>query len=669
MVEPLQQIAQVEEIPSSRQQDAGTDPTAALINSDPAAISLTGIQLEELGTELCEICRAYDEAMMQRIQRWQDINDSYNLVPNANRQGEAPGAQRLVSEMTRSYTKVAASRLNESLRGVRPFVNITATDENADDDDTITRARIAETLETFLEEFTWGDLRGQIWIPLALLSQCKLGTRILKVGWRSEKKVHHYIKDGGDLASIEEETGRPEVVAVRNSLVRLWPLTENDIEDMAMFGHKAFFTRSNFKAFTKSLGATEEETEQMMVHESSGAGTHVDETQAKNLRGQDIDDPSVDHSLNAEFSLTELWCNFPLPGDKEASKFVVHVHEPTKRIVYIGKNTYNCQRHPFFDLQYWREDDCFWGNGVGQELLYCQAGDEALLNMLIDNLKQMGNHLRLIRANSQAEALQDEIGPGMNVATEDPENDVNIVPLGGDLDHIYEAIESNSKRADAVTGINAPNRGLADPVLKSGASPTSQGQLMASGEKTFRQVDRNTRDTFSELFMFVLEMVQQYATDGLWYNVMSRDSSRIMRRLKLDRPFGNLRTLYRITARAPNAATTQEAVKQNLMMLSSIAMQHTEKVLQLAQMTWQGDPMRFQELSESMLEFNVTMFGHIVEQHEIPGLTAETPKLPDETVPAVKMVTDRLLGQIQELQGQLESLAEEQMTQGGPANA
>ena len=55
--------------------------------------------------------------MRPKVERWEDIEASYNLMPNSVRQGQTPTASRLVSELLRSQVNSATSQLVEGITG------------------------------------------------------------------------------------------------------------------------------------------------------------------------------------------------------------------------------------------------------------------------------------------------------------------------------------------------------------------------------------------------------------------------------------------------------------------------------------------------------------------------------------------------------------------------
>jgi hypothetical protein len=610
-----------------------------------------------LGQELTGILEAYDSMLEDRWKRIEQINDAYNMYPDPDTQGLRPDASALVSEMTRSKVKAAAAREFDSIRSTRPFMQVVATDYKSADPNTEKRVDEARAMERFFDFYTFNELDGNSWIRLGILGKCKVGTQILRVMWEEIQSTYSYMGSDG-VVEDESESGGIKVDLVRLRDFVCWPVSEVSIEKMLMVGHRfCFATPSSFKAFCKDKGVSEELCKEIISSSEGNTGigspeSDVEGTTEKDLLGKDVHRPGF-NPLKSEIALVEIWGNMDLPGSEDGpTKFQCFLHEQTKKVLWIGKNTLNSRRHPYFALHHWREQDIFFSTGLGQELLYQQKADTSLQNMGIDNLKMMGNHVRVLRANSQAEVMQDQIAPGINIVTEDIEQDFKTVALGGDLDLIYEAQENQERRGQKLTGVTNPLQGMADETLKSGASPGSQGQLIGEASRQFKDADTTTRAAFSDMYLFMLELIQQYATEGLWYGILSEEDGRLMKRIKFQPPFGSLRRLFRLEARAPSAATNSDVIAQNLMVMQSLLAQQGEGILQLAQVAW-GDtePIRVKKLAHDLLSFGLEIAERTVQQYEIPGLAAAVPKA--EELNYQGQVANALFQELQQLKGAL----------------
>ncbi len=618
-----------------------------------------------LGTELKDVIDACDTAMPQRLRRWREVKDAYNLVPDPLRQGQKSDASRLVSEMTRSQVNTASARLEESILGVRPFIKFDVWFESEPDPDTAALVEEARAAEEFFEGYAATDLEVNRWLPAGVHRACKLGTAIFYVRWLKETQERTFRNAAGNFETSSEEIGRIHVALVANENIVAWPLHETEIDRMAVFGHRTFYTPAEFRVFAGSIGLAKEEVERI-VAVTTGDSDRSDHL-AEDLAGKDIRTSGLD-PFKGQVEITELWCDLALPGDDRPTKFQCFLHEksgPDKSVLWVGRWAYNCGMRPYFDLQYWAEDGSFWGSGVGHELVYAQAAGSSLMNLLIDNLKIIANHLRIVRAGSTAEALQDQIGPGYNLVTENPEEDVRITALGGDLSHIYQAMDRNEQNAVRLTGVTAPLQGMGDPTLKSGASPSSLQMLINEANQKFGKVDKNFRKTFGRMFAFFLDMVQQFAPAGLFYARASEQQADVLRRMRYKAPSGDLARRFRIRVEAPSATSNREVLKQNIMVIYQLTQGHLKSALELgAQVIGKADPAGFEQFQRQLLELNQELYRQIVQIHEVPGVGGKVPRVPTPT-PEHEQI-NQLTQQLEQLQGKLQQMQQQMQQQQAP---
>jgi hypothetical protein len=640
--------------PLSVEKPKDIDPTAIPEGEGKETFQLSAEEKEALAEELCDLLSAYDMAMVQRKLRWKEISDAYNLVPDAKRSGYKQDAQQLVSELTRSHVNIATSRIVEGLLGMNQLIQVSALDPDAKDEETASLVKTAKRLESFAETYLKTEVGAEPRLAMAAHRGCKLGDAVLRYGWRINDQKYFFRDKNGKFSKREETRGGVEWKLVFNDQVVVWPLHENRVEELELIGERTYFTPNSFRRFAKKI-----KLEPKLVKEIIGDATTVDDSKKaseEDLEGKDIHVSGV-NPLRGEICITELFPqNYFIADRTEPSTLQVFLYEAKRLVLWAGVNPYKNQRAPYIRFPYWIEDGSFWSSGVGHECLWPQAADSALWNLYIDNLKLVGNYVRIIKFGSMAEALADTIGPGYNLVTEDPENDLRLEALGGDLSTITEAMSLNELRAMKGDGITAPTQGFGDPVLKSGASPASINQLIQQAGKRFGQVDRNMRDALSDLVFCTLEVIQQFAPEGLIEEQVSEETAEVIKMAKYSMPLGDLRRTYRIQARAPSAASNNELLKQHLFMAYNLASQHLGSLVQIgAQVIAPANPVGWQELQEDMLAwFHNDLFLEIVDSQEIPNLGARIPKVVPPT--EAQQFANQLFQQNQELQQQLAEL-------------
>lgn len=647
----------------------GQEPGSLLPGDERLEVDLSDEDRATFTRELFDVLAANDTAMPLRYQRWKQIKDAYNLVPDSARQGLKPDASKLVSEMTRSQVNTASARLEESLLGVRPFIKFGVWFDNEGDPETQQLVAQAKAAEEFFEHYADTDLQVHRWLPDAIHRSCKLGTAVAYVRWQVETKVRRFrAKNGGVERDASDSYGRIKVALVPNENMVVWPLHESEMECLTVVGHRTFYTPAEFRQWALSIKLPALRVAEIIAAATGDEGTTAT---SQDLAGKDIR-PSGMNPFKGQIEITELWPNLPLPGKTESESLQVFLHEksgPEKALLWIGRNAYHSGRSPYFDFQYWREDLSFWGSGIGHELVFNQAADSALMNLLIDNLKIISNYVRFLKAGSTAEALQDQIGPGMNIVTENPDEDIRFEALGGDLSHIYQAMDRNDMRGMKGTGVTAPLQGMGDPVLKSGASPSSLQMLINEANQKFGKVDKNFRRTLVQMFGFFFELIQQYAPDGLFYAKAPEGQADLLRRMKFQAPPGDVAKLFRIRVEAPSATSNREVLKQNIMVLYQLTVKHVELLLGLGQSVIAAkDPSGFEKFQRQTLDLVNELYKQIVGVHDVPGLGGVIPKVPAPTPDG--QVINQLMQQVQQLGQQLQQKTQQlqamQQPPGGP---
>lgn len=615
---------------------------------------------EKLSLELTEIISAYDLSMVTKVSRWDEINDAYDLVPNAQRAGRQPGSSRLVSEMTRSFTNIAASRIIEGL-GVDPLMEVQVVGDQAEDEETQRAVDEAKALERFMEDYE--EIDRDCWLPPAVQRACRIGGAVVKSMWERERRKRYWRSSSGKREEKEETRGRLRNTLIDNESVIAWPLNRTRISEMDVFGYRSFLSPAAFRGYAKAMSVSDSKVDFVIAL----ARGQTDEAAEKRLKSQDIT-PDAINPYKGQVQVCELWCNWPLPGDDLATKFVVWFCPVGKgTVLRVDLNTLDLQRPPFAMIPYWTEDGVFWPSGVGHELIYPQAADSAMWNMKIDNLKIVGNNVRVLRAGTMAETMRDLIAPGRDIVTEDPQSDVQFLALGASTPEIAEAIEMNNFRAMRATSITAPTQGFGDPVLKSGASPTSIQQLIAEAGKKFGQVDKNMRRGLSDLYGIMLSLLSQYAPPELFYYRTSEEDARLLVEYKFAPPRGNLGR-FRFRAKAPSAASNREMLKERLMILYRLSIEHANFVMQFGGQTLaQVNPAGFGRMLEGVTRFTHEIFREAINLHELPGVGGKFPRFPEETTP--DQIINQLQQELQQLQLQFQELVGgiEQGAQGGGA--
>ena len=227
--------------------------------------------------------------------------------------------------------------------------------------------------------------------------------------------------------------------------------------------------------------------------------------------------------LNEELGnicLTQLYGRIALPGDSQPHRVHhVHVilHEGMGKVLRIWKNPYHENQYPYFPVRYKRLMRSSWGIGAGDEVIYAQSADSALLNLSIANVQNGAFNIHQVASGSMAALQMSRLAPNEVIVTDRPGEDFVSHQLGGQAQGIAETVEDVRYRARSSTGLASVLQGAGDPTLKSGASAGQTSLLAQQAGKKFGRVDQQIREDIDDYFMFCLELVAQYAPNGLFY--------------------------------------------------------------------------------------------------------------------------------------------------------
>lgn len=621
-----------------------------------STISLTAEHREELARRLEDIVDAYGQMMQQRLDREEEISNAYNLIPDVMRGGQHPGAARLCSSLLRRWVTSTSSRLAAGMMENRPWMSVGVSAHGSDDPETVERLQEAEALQRFLDSYVDTMELAKI-IPEQVNNQALLGTTTTHIEWLPDEEEHFFRDIDESIQSEIRRHGRVKWTQIRNRDMLVWPLTEKRIEDLQCIGHRRFMLEADFKEFFKARGVESEILDEIAASE----GFHRSDTEEKDLERQEIRMASH-NPFDGQVEIYQLHCHFRLPGKDHPLRFLVFYHHPTRTVLWIGHNTLHWRRPPYFRQVHWEEPNSYWGAGIGQDGVFHQAADTAMWNMEIDNLKIVGNFLIQVPAGGEAEANTNELWPGKVVVVDEGE-EISSVQMGGTLEELSAARQRNSHDGAMAVGVPSVLEGTGDPVMKSGATASAHQSLIAQASHRPGQVDRNMREAYSEMFMFSLLLIQQYAPEGVFFETVEGETAELLVRTQFRVPSGDLQRNFRITVSSPSAATNREAQQQQILLIWNFAKEQAQLLMEAGQSFYGDDAAGLQEALHDSGKLVVNTFRKIIELHDVPGL--EAPVMDDPT--PIEEQYNELMGQFQELQQQMQQMQEQQQQAMGGA--
>lgn len=628
----------------------------------PSMLLLTESESEELADDLCRLLGEYDSMMRDWWDREDEIEDAYALRPTAGEFGDYQGAARMVSEKMMSSVDQSKARIARGLLEVEPLMQVTPIEGTTFKGELAVQA--AKAAEAFLENYGKREMRMESILPIAVHRLCKLGTAVLRVEWRDRVESSYMDTSDGFRVPVEKRNAGVHLSMIRNRDAVVWPAWIHDWqEEYEVVGHRASYTISQWRVKARELGVSRELSEEI-ERRAKGVG---DDAIEQALEREKIHTTHITGS-EGMVRITELWCNRVLPGREQPERFQVILHEELRKILWVDENRLDCQRHPYHPLRYKLTDNFGWGYGIGHEVLMSQRADTAFRNLEIDNLMSSAFGMVLLRMGTMADATMDRPHPGMRVATEDPTGDVEVKSLAssGPLELLYQAIAANEARATAASGMASVLQGQGDPVMKSGAGTGAVLALVEQAGKKFGDVDAQVRADLSRVYEFILELVAQYAPDGLYYLHAPEEDAGVLTLFRYVPPRGSVADLFKITAQAPSAATNREMLKQNMLLIYNFMMQHVQLLQSFAQQIYPAEnPAGYIPFLHRVADFMNHVAERVTELHDVPGLVGRMPDIDPPTPP--EQIINMLQEQLMQCQTYAQALTAGQALPSGPA--
>lgn len=621
--------------------------------TDSLRIKLSPADENLVARQHCDLLAEYDRAMEGRYRRDEEVYDAYSMKPDAARGGTGPGAAQMCSEFTMTLTDQSFARICTGVLGIDPIIKVDPIESEGFEGEEA--AEQAKAAEQFLQSYClYGPPDMQYKLPQALLRTTKVGNSVFYVEWVEKRRRRRFYPpslDGGPSAPIlkEESEGQIRVHLLKNRDVKVWPLDVVNWQDALFVAHEVLHTPLSWKGIATRFNLPEELQSLVSANPNDGLVQQQDD---QRRHGAETSTLFTMKELEP-VALTELWGEVVLPGDSEPTKVQMILHRPTETLIYLGHNPYYSQRLPYFPLRYKWSDDSAWATGVGHEVEFHQASDTAMLNLTLDNLMAGAYHVILRRPGSMYGTQTDALYPGAQLVVDDVEADFKSVKMGGEAPELAQSKLDNYQRARTASGLSSVASGQGDPVMKSGAGTGSVLALIDQGDKKLRMVDSNIRTDLSPLYAFFLELIGQYAPDGLFYQWASKPNAKVLKRMKYVPPRGDMAQMFRLRAQAPGLGASDEARKDRLLLIANLAQTHIGIIDgMVTELLAQSNPAALPRWKTTVIEYLTQIHLQVVELHEIPRLPDFVPQLP-EVFPGDDQV-NALMAEKQEIQAQLD---------------
>lgn len=597
-------------------------------------IGLDRDEKDELARTLCEQLRNYDSAQGERIKRWDEIEDAYDLVSKGHG-GEIGESEAITTEWLMSAVDQASARIEEAILGADPLIRTKPL--LGEGEETAQWADDALRTERVLNNYIRREVGLDRLLPVICHRTVKLGSAVLRVGWKRKKWVSRWYEKNGEEKSKVQERGDLEFELVNNRQVVLWPPDIVNWQEAELVGHRATYSYYKWRAKAKALGLSEKEMATIELHglDESGPGEM----------------PHTLDSAHEPQQVTELWCDMPLPGESESTRFQVFLHEQSERLLAIYPNRHREQQHPYHPIRYKLTDKSAWGDGLGDEALTAQSIESALRTLELDNLMAGAYWVNWVRAGSSTDLHLDRLRPG-EVLRGDSPDEFKPIKMGGDAPEVGGAIDKNRFYAREATGMAAVLGGQGDPTMKSGAGTGSTLALIEQASTKFNAVGRRIKYDLADIFTFCLDLMAQFITDEQLFRVASKEDASAIQLIRWAPPRARIRDIFHVEVQAPSASTSNEARKQSYLMLWTFSSQFVQMMMQAAgPVLQQQNPQGYMRWLQEWGVFLSELARRIVSYHDLPGMAELVPGLPEPT-PQDQIIM-QLESELQNLQGQL----------------
>lgn len=649
--DPLAVFAPLEEdIPEPFEDETiSREPVAG--SAAGAKITLSDENESELANTIETILHVFEDRMAKRLDVEAKYQNAFDLEPDPNQGGQFSGAARMCSDMTRRLCNQTSAGLIGGVLRNRPYMKVNGINVQ---DDTEANQEVmdqAKATERFLDGYG-KDVGINERIKEEIDQIVQRGWAVSRIMWVESDEESYQYTDNGKIEKVTVEGGQVDWRVLANPDVVFWPMHEPKAEKMKVIGHRDYYTEAELRQQFSPLGVAKEKLESAILSQER------DTAAEDGLKQEKISPPSSD-PFDGLIPVWELWCNMPLPGDDRPTKFVVY-YQRDRGIFGIQKNTLDSGRAPYFVMVYNKRARSFIGTGLAHDVSFHHAADSALWNLEIDNAKVVGNNVIMYKTGSEAEGHVDEIYPGKRVPVDD-ENDLTVLEMGNSIDGLALMRSRTRQEGEIAGGVPAVMQGRGDPVMKSGATAGGHASLVAQASLRPGRIDDNMRGSLSEKYMFMLELVQQYARDGVYHSVLDSEDAGVMAQQKFMVPSGDLRRTYRISVRSSSISANREVQQQNVLLVWNFAKEMLQLALQVGPMVFADNPALQKEIAETCAKLVFDSFAQMIELHDMQGMTA--PEI-DAPTPIEERYNE-LMQQYQQLQMQMQQLMAQQPQQPG----
>lgn len=356
-----------------------------------------------------------------------------------------------------------------------------------------------------------------------------------------------------------------------------------------------------------------------------------------------------------KLKLQECWTNWDVSdgvtGDM-ALKCVIH--EDSGDYVDLSYNPFFNQEPPYDVARFMRDENSFYGIGLGEMGLNEQEEITAMHNQRIDNGTVLNSGMIAVKKGSDAdEDGETAFFPGKKYVLNNPNEDIKLLSWGGS-----NPVAGSIAAEQETTRVHQQRTGINDWMMAMGNQTTAYGAAstnnLISQNATRRQGEflRELRNALSGSGTKVLELYQQFNQRGKEFFALGIQDGSIVRQV-LQFPVDLIRRGLKVNVTAIDVASSKDVKMRSNMLAMQQLMQYYQQVFQALQIA--GNQMLPAELRQTAVDM---IRGSSLMMHDI---------LDNMGVQEADKMLPRIAGVVNEQQQRMAAL--QQLIRSGPQNA
>ena len=239
-------------------------------------------------------------------------------------------------------------------------------------------------------------------------------------------------------------------------------------------------------------------------------------------------------------------------------------------------------------LDYFRIPGMLYAVGLCQQLELLQDEGDMLHNLRLDNLRW--TMLNLFIGKKDTGLKPDEpVWPGKMLLTENGKDDLMALTFPDLSQSSYQAEMLVGAYADRVSAVNDAVAGFADQTLKSGGGAMAQQGMAAASSSILSAEFEMLEDSYAEMGRMFL-VLMSYHKDLVDMSFVSEEERPLLEAV-LNLPPESLPLRFKFRIETTDAAKTEQAKRENLLVFSQMYAQYGQEIGSYVQLIAQGGQM------------------------------------------------------------------------------